>query len=88
MGTKRKQKQQKPPPGIAFIEDYEDDDGSVTLGIASRLGLTASAYRKWRMAGKGPLTFPLGKRVACRIQVIDQWIAEQEQAAYRVTVAA
>jgi hypothetical protein len=83
MGTERKQAQQKPPPGMVFIEDYEEDDGTVTPGIATRLGVTPSSYRKWRMAGKGPLTFFLGKRVAARVEAVDAWIAEQEQAALR-----
>ena len=68
---------QTPPPGIIFIEDYTDDDGNVTRGIASRLGISVSAYRKWRMAGKGPKTFPLGKKVAAREEAVDEWLTEQ-----------
>ncbi|MEV8403560.1 hypothetical protein [Streptomyces niveus] len=74
-------KAQKPPPGIAFIDDYEHDDGTTTLGIASRLGITPGTYRKWRMAGKGPQTFDLGKRVAARIETVDAWVRSLEQAA-------
>lgn len=72
---------QKPPPGMAFIGDVTLDDGTLVRGIASRLGLTPSTYRKWRMAGKGPDTFLLGSRVTARIQAIDAWISEQERAA-------
>jgi hypothetical protein len=32
------------------------------------------------MAGKGPLTFMLGKRVAARIEDVDAWVAEQYRA--------
>lgn len=81
MQSTRKQAAQKPPPGIVFIEDYEGEDGIVLHGIATRIGLTPSTYRKWRMAGKGPLTFMLGKRVAARIEAVDAWIAEQERLA-------
>ncbi|NXY96396.1 DNA-binding protein [Streptomyces sp. BR123] len=55
--------------------------------MASRVGVTPSTYRKWRMVGKGPQTFPLGKRVAARIAVIDAWIAEQEQRAMAPSAA-
>ncbi|MFJ2676333.1 helix-turn-helix transcriptional regulator [Streptomyces sp. NPDC087525] len=79
MGSTRKA--QKPPPGIVFIEDYEENGEVQILGIASRLGITPSTYRKWRMAGKGPQTFDLGKRVAARIDAIDAWIAGLEKAA-------
>jgi hypothetical protein len=66
---------QKPPPGFVFIEDYEDDDGTVTPGVASRLGISVSTYRKWRMAGKGPETFRHGKRVMARESVVEAWLA-------------
>lgn len=70
-----------PPPGLVYIDDYEHPDGTVTLGIASRLGITPSTYRKWRMDGRGPATFPLGKRVVARIEAVDVWISLMEQAA-------
>lgn len=81
MPAHRKQAMQKPPPGFVFIEDYEGDDGTVIHGIATRVGVTPSTYRKWRMAGKGPKTILLGKPVAARIEWVDQWIAEQERTA-------
>lgn len=74
----RKLAQQKPPPGIVWIEDYTDPDtGATTVGIATRVGVTASTYRKWRMQSKGPRTFMLGKRVAAYITEIDAWITTQ-----------
>lgn len=73
--------QQKPPPGTVFIEDYEDDTGTVHPGIASRLGITPSTFRKWRMAGKGPVCFLLGKRVAAHIEDIDAYIDGLKKAA-------
>lgn len=82
----RKQAMQKPPPGIVFIEDYVSDDGEEKIpGIATRVGVTPSSYRKWRMAGKGPLTFPLGKRVAALIKDVDAWLAEQYRAGIEPT---
>jgi transposase-like protein len=74
----RKRAQQKPPPGIVWIDDYKDPEtGDITPGIASRLGVTPSTFRKWRMADKGPKSFLLGKPVAAFIEDIDAWIAEQ-----------
>lgn len=81
MEAPRKLARQKPPAGIVFIDDYVAEDGARDPGIASRLGVTPSTYRKWRMVGKGPQTFPLGKRVAARITAIDEWIAELERQA-------
>lgn len=81
MTPTRKRAAQKPPEGIVFAEDYESDDGTVIPGIASRVGITYGTWRKWRMAGKGPDAFLLGKRVAARIEVIEAWIREQERAA-------
>ncbi|MFJ2630931.1 helix-turn-helix transcriptional regulator [Streptomyces sp. NPDC087422] len=66
---------QKPPPGFVFIEDYEDEDGNVTPGVASRLGISVSTYKKWRLAKKGPKTFRHGKRVMARESVVDAWLA-------------
>lgn len=68
-------KHQKLPPGFVFIEDYEDEAGNVTPGIATRLGITVSTYRKWRMAGKGPATFRHGKRQVARESVVDAYLA-------------
>lgn len=65
---------QKPPPGFCFAQDSEDNDGNVVPGIATRLGITYSTYRKWRMAGKGPETVPLGKRVAARIAAVEDYL--------------
>ncbi|MFV8127480.1 helix-turn-helix transcriptional regulator [Streptomyces syringium] len=65
-----------PPPGLLYIEDTKEGPG-----IASRLGITPSTYRKWRMKKKGPHTFRLSKRVVARIEAVDAYIAQQEQAA-------
>lgn len=70
-----------PPPGLVYAEDTRDESGARILGIASRLGITYGTYRKWRMAGKGPDTFYLGKRVVARIEAVEAYIAEQERAA-------
>lgn len=74
----RKQKEQKPPAGIIFIADYKDPEtGEVEIpGIASRLGITPSTYRKWLLRGQGPATFKLGKRRAAYIDTVNTWIAD------------
>ena len=72
---------QKPPPGLIFIDDFTGDDGTVTPGIASRLGISSSTYRKWRMAGKGPESFLLGKKVVAREDAVATYLAGLEKAA-------
>ncbi|MER6778405.1 MULTISPECIES: hypothetical protein [unclassified Streptomyces] len=74
----RKLAKTKPPAGLIYIEDHEDDNGSVTPGIASRLGITPSTYRKWRMVGKGPHAFRLGKHVVARVEAVDRWVKDRE----------
>ncbi|WP_037852958.1 helix-turn-helix transcriptional regulator [Streptomyces sp. NRRL S-1824] len=81
MEGNRKLTIQPPPPGIVWIEDYRNDDGSVVLGIASRLGISPSTYRKWRMRDEGPDSFLIGKKVAARITAIEAWLQGLEQAA-------
>lgn len=82
MPTTRKLRIQPPPAGCAWIEDYRSEDGSVFIpGIASRLSITPSTYRKWRMRGDGPPTFFLAKKVAARIEAIEQYLADLEQSA-------
>jgi hypothetical protein len=67
---------QKPPPGTCFMEDYTNEEtGEVIDGIATRLSLSVSAYKKWRMRGEGPHTVKYGKRVLARIEVVDAWLA-------------
>jgi hypothetical protein len=66
---------QKPPPGFCFAQDSTDEDGNVVVpGIATRLGISYSLYRKWRMAGIGPETTRLGKRVIARIEAVDAFL--------------
>ncbi|MFJ4845981.1 hypothetical protein [Streptomyces sp. NPDC088733] len=74
---------QKPPPGYVFVEDFEADDGTVTAGIATRLGISASAYKKWRMAGKGPLYRKHGKRIIARPEWVEEWQRAQDDVAFR-----
>lgn len=73
---------QKPPTGFAFIEDYVDEDGNVIVpGIATRLCISPSTYRKWRMAGKGPLTVKLGKKVMASERAITAYFERLEREA-------
>jgi hypothetical protein len=69
-----RQQHQKPPPGFCFAQDSTDDNGNVVPGIATRLGITYSTYRKWRMAGKGPATIRIGKCVAARITAVAAYL--------------
>lgn len=80
MTEPRRRARPKPPAGIVYITDWRDkDSGLVIDGIATRLGLTSSTYRKWRMAGRGPHAFLIGGRVVARIAEIEAWIAQQER---------
>ncbi|MEU4502600.1 hypothetical protein PXH67_06520 [Streptomyces sp. P8-A8] len=88
MNQNRKLTVQPPPDGIVWIEDYQAPDGSVVPGIASRLGISPSTYRKWRMRGEGPLAFVIGKKVAARIESIEAYLAGLEEAAVEAAQAA
>ncbi len=66
---------QKLPPGFLFLDDYTDEDGTVTPGVASRLGISVSTYKKWRLAGKGPAMFRHGKRLVARVEVVEAYLA-------------
>lgn len=76
---------QKPPPGFCFAQDSTDDEGNVIPGIATRLGITYSTYRKWRMAGKGPATLRIGKRTVARIAAVSDYLNSLEEDAGQVT---
>jgi hypothetical protein len=71
----RRYTRQTLPPGFLFLDDYTHDDGKVTPGVASRLGITPGTYKKWRLAGKGPEMFQHGKRLMVRVEVVDAWLA-------------
>ncbi|MFE3657210.1 hypothetical protein [Streptomyces sp. NPDC059165] len=89
MPHERKLTVQPPPEGTVWIEDYRDDDGNVvTPGIATRLGISNSTYRKWRMRSQGPVTFLIGKKVAARIQDVEAYIASLHQAAVEAAQSA
>ncbi|GHJ21687.1 helix-turn-helix transcriptional regulator [Streptomyces albus] len=77
-----------PPPGLVYAQDSEDRNGERILGIASRLGITYSTFRKWRVAGKGPATFKLGKNIVAREEAVEAYIAEQERAAQEPSIDA
>jgi len=70
-----------PPEGFVWAQDYETADGRIILGIASRLGITYHTYRKWRMRGETPPTVLIGKRMAARIEWVEQFNAKREQEA-------
>jgi hypothetical protein len=87
----RKLRVPPPPEGFVWAQDYEDDDGRIVRGIASRLGITYSTYRKWRMRGEGPPTVLIGKKLAARTDWIDRYNgrrADEALAAFEVAVQA
>ena len=92
MSENRKLSVPAPPDGFVWAQDYRDEDGRVVLpGIASRLGITYHTYRKWRMRGETPPTVLIGKRVAARIEWIEQFNAKREKEAldaFNASVAA
>ena len=73
MSENRKLRVPPPPEGFVWAQDYLDHDGRIERGIASRLGITYSTYRKWRMRGEGPPAVLIGKRLAARIDWIDRF---------------
>ncbi|MFE0647429.1 hypothetical protein ACFVZH_02410 [Streptomyces sp. NPDC059534] len=73
MPTNRKLTVPPPPEGFVWAQDYRDHDGRIQRGIASRLGITYSTWRKWRMRGEGPPAVLIGKRLAARIEWIDRF---------------
>lgn len=89
MTKHRKRKVQPPPPGIVWARDYRSEDGKVFIaGIATRLGISYETYRKWRMRDQGPVTFPLGQKVAARIEDVEAYLASLHRAAVEEAQAA
>jgi hypothetical protein len=66
----RKGPKQKAPEGCLWIED-----------AAPRIGVTLATLRKWRVHGKGPQGFPIGRYVAYRIADLDAFLEGQYRAA-------
>lgn len=72
---------QTPPPGYIFMEDAVGSDGRLVPGIATRLGISVSTYKKWRMRGIGPATFKHGKRTVATLTAVEEYLAAQADAA-------
>lgn len=81
MSEKAKLSIPAPPEGYVWAQDYRGADGRTVPGIASRLGITYHTYRKWRMRNETPPTVLFGKRLAARIEWVDEFIARREKAA-------
>lgn len=76
----RKLRIQPPPAGFVWIEDYRQEDGTVLPGIATRLGISPSTYRKWCMRSEGPPIVRIGgKKIAARIEAIEKYLTSLEQ---------
>lgn len=71
-----------PPAGYLYIEDSLDAQGNVIAGIATRLGISPSTYRKWRMRREGPKATRYGKRVIAREVDVETWIKQRVDAAF------
>lgn len=67
--TQKTQLTRPAPPGCMWLTDAAD-----------YLGVPVSTLRKWRLRRYGPPGFSVGRRVAYRISVMDQWLADQEAA--------
>lgn len=63
--------QQAPPPpaGCLWIDEAAD-----------YIGLRKNTLYKWRQLGTGPKGFPVGRRIAYRIEGLDAYLAECESA--------
>lgn len=81
MSEKAKLSVPAPPEGYVWAQDHRAADGRIVPGIASRLGITYHTYRKWRMRGETPPAVLIGKRLASRIEWIDQFNAKREKKA-------
>ncbi|MFG2328311.1 hypothetical protein ACGFMM_01660 [Streptomyces sp. NPDC048604] len=81
MSENRKRSTPPPPEGFVWAQDYRDDDGRIVKGTASRLGISYSTYRKWRMRGEGPPAMRIGTRLATRITWIDHFHEQRESEA-------
>jgi hypothetical protein len=66
----RKGPRPSPPKGCLWIED-----------AAAHLGLELTTLRKWRLLGKGPVGFKVGRYVAYKIADLDAYLDGQYQAA-------
>jgi excisionase family DNA binding protein len=60
------------------------DDELLTLEeVAAILKLPVATLRKWRVEGKGPAGFRLGKYIRYRRSTVEAFIKEQEDAEWR-----
>lgn len=70
----RKGPKPAPPKGSLWIED-----------AAPYLGLKLTTLRKWRLLGKGPVGYNVGRFVAFKISDLDAYLEGQYQAAVTPT---
>ncbi|MFI6854552.1 helix-turn-helix transcriptional regulator [Streptomyces sp. NPDC050416] len=66
----RKGPRPSPPKGCLWIED-----------AAAHLGLELTTLRKWRLLGKGPVGFKVGRYVAYKVADLDAYLDGQYRAA-------
>ena len=79
MTTNRKLRLKPPPEGYIWAQDYQDHDGRILPGVATRLGISYPTYRKWRMRGKGPAAILIGNKLAARPEWVADYLRQQDQ---------
>jgi predicted DNA-binding transcriptional regulator AlpA len=56
-------------------------DNVLTLReLSQRLGVREGTLRQWRLRGQGPVSFKVGVAVAYRLEDVETWEREQEEA--------
>lgn len=66
----RKGPRPNPPKGCLWMED-----------AATHIGVELTTLRKWRLLGKGPIGFKVGRFVTFKIADLDAYLDGQYQAA-------
>ncbi|MCM8555678.1 helix-turn-helix domain-containing protein [Streptomyces sp. STCH 565 A] len=66
----RKGARPHPPKGCLWIED-----------AAAHLGMEPNTLRKWRVLGKGPIGFKVGRFVTYKVTDLDDYLDSQYRAA-------
>ena len=49
--------------------------------VSRQLGVSEQTLRLWELSGEGPPTLRIGRRVFYRIEVVRQWLLDQERRA-------
>ena len=67
-----------------MVAERKAVDELMTLDeVAAHLKVPVATMRKWRVEGKGPAGFRIGKYIRYRRSTVEAFIAEQEAAEWR-----